>query len=207
MRPLTPSAFAADLPNRFDGILRPYAPKDVLRLRGSVQIQHTLADLGARRLWKMLQEEEFVSSLGALTGNQAMQQVRAGLKAIYVSGWQCAADANLSGHMYPDQSLYPANSVPMLVKRLNQALQRADQIEHAEGRAERHWFAPIVADAEAGFGGPLNAFELMKAMIEAGAAGVHFEDQLSSEKKCGHLGGKVLVPISQHIRTLNRRAA
>ena len=188
--------------NRFEGIERPYSNQDVERLRGSVQIQHTLADLGARRLWRLMQEMPFVNALGALTGNQAMQQVRAGLKAIYVSGWQCAADANLSGHMYPDQSLYPANSVPMLVKRINQALQRADQIEHAEGQSDRCWFAPIVADAEAGFGGPLNAFEMMKAMIEAGAAGVHFEDQLSSEKKCGHLGGKVLVPASQFIRSL-----
>ncbi len=189
--------------DRFEGITRPYSPQDVARLRGSIDIKYTLADLGARRLWQLINEEPFVNALGALTGNQAMQQVRAGLKAIYVSGWQCAADANLSGQMYPDQSLYPANSVPMLVNRINQALQRADQIEHSEGTlGDRYWFAPIVADAEAGFGGPLNAFELMKGMIEAGAAGVHFEDQLSSEKKCGHLGGKVLVPTSQFIRSL-----
>ena len=188
---------------RWDGIARPYGYDDVLRLRGSVQIEHTLARLGAQRLWELMRERPYVNALGALTGNQAVQQVRAGLEAIYLSGWQVAADANLSGHMYPDQSLYPANSVPMVVKRINQALQRADQIEHAEGGAERIWFAPIVADAEAGFGGPLNAYELMKQMIEAGAAGVHFEDQLSSEKKCGHLGGKVLVPTSQFIRTLS----
>jgi isocitrate lyase len=188
--------------DRFDGIVRPYTAADVERLRGSIRIEHTLADLGARRLWRLMKEEPFVNALGALTGNQAMQQVRAGLKAIYVSGWQVAADANISGHMYPDQSLYPANSVPQLVRRINQALQRADQIEHAEGSGDRYWFAPIVADAEAGFGGPLNAFELMKGMIEAGAAGVHFEDQLSSEKKCGHLGGKVLIPTAQFVRTL-----
>jgi len=187
---------------RFDGILRPYSPADVLRLRGSLLIEQTLADRGARRLWELLHSEDYVHALGALTGNQAMQMVRAGLKAIYLSGWQVAADANLSGQMYPDQSLYPANSVPQVVKRINQALQRADQIEHAEGGAERDWFVPIVADAEAGFGGPLNAYELMKAMIEAGAAGVHFEDQLASEKKCGHLGGKVLVPTSHFVRTL-----
>ncbi|MCG8423462.1 MAG: isocitrate lyase [Proteobacteria bacterium] len=185
-----------------DDIVRSYSDADVARLRGSVRIEHTLARLGAERLWELLQSEPYVAALGAMTGNQAMQQVRAGLKSIYVSGWQCAADANLSGNMYPDQSLYPANSVPMLVKRINQALQRADQIEHAEGERNRHWYAPIVADAEAGFGGPLNSFELMKGMIEAGAAGVHFEDQLASEKKCGHLGGKVLVPTSQFIRTL-----
>jgi len=187
---------------RWDGVTRPYTPADVYRLRGSVDIEHTLARRGAQRLWKSLQNESFVAALGALTGNQAVQQVRAGLQAIYLSGWQVAADANLSGHMYPDQSLYPANSVPQVVKRINQALQRADQIEHAEGGAERDWFAPIVADAEAGFGGQLNAHELMKGMIEAGAAGVHFEDQLAAEKKCGHLGGKVLVPTSQFIRTL-----
>ncbi len=191
-----------DLVGRFDGIVRPYTDADVNKLRGTVKIEYTLANLGARRLWKLLHEKPFVNSLGALTGNQAMQQVRAGLEAIYVSGWQVAADANISGQMYPDQSLYPANSVPMLVKRINQALQRADQIEHSEGQTGRYWFAPIVADAEAGFGGPRNAFELMKGMIEAGAAGVHFEDQLSSEKKCGHLGGKVLVPTQQFIRTL-----
>jgi isocitrate lyase len=188
--------------DRFAGIVRPYSHADVLRLRGSVKIEHTLADMGARRLWALLHSEPYVNALGALTGNQAMQQVRAGLKAIYLSGWQVAADANLAGSMYPDQSLYPANSVPAVVKRINQALLRADQIEHAEGRTSRHWFAPIVADAEAGFGGPLNAYELMKQMIEAGAAGVHFEDQLASEKKCGHMGGKVLVPTSQFIRTL-----
>ena len=189
--------------NRFDGISRNYTDADVLRLRGSVKIEHTLADLGAKRLWKLMHERPYVNALGALTGNQAVQQVKAGLEAIYLSGWQVAADANLSGHMYPDQNLYPANSVPHVVQRINQALQRADQIEHVEGKMNRHWFAPIVADAEAGFGGPLNAFELMKSMIEAGAAGVHFEDQLSSEKKCGHLGGKVLIPTQQFVRTLN----
>ena len=188
---------------RFEGIKRNFTEEDVLRLRGSIQIQHTLADRGARKLWKLLHTEDYVNALGALTGNQAVQQVRAGLKAIYLSGWQVAADANLAGEMYPDQSLYPANSVPTVVKRINSALQRADQVEHAEGNVSRDWFAPIVADAEAGFGGPLNAYELMKSMIEAGAAGVHFEDQLSSEKKCGHLGGKVLVPTSQFVRTLN----
>ena len=189
-------------PGRFAGVLRNYTPEDVLRLRGSIRIQHTLADRGARRLWELLHTEDFVAALGALTGNQAVQQVKAGLKAIYLSGWQVAADANISGQMYPDQSLYPVNSVPMVVQRVNQALQRADQIEHAEGGAKRDWFAPIIADAEAGFGGKLNAFELMKAMIQAGAAGVHFEDQLASEKKCGHLGGKVLVPTKQFIDTL-----
>ncbi len=187
---------------RWDGIVRDYAADDVLRLRGSIDIKYTLAELGAERLWDLLHSEPYVAALGALTGNQAIQQVRAGLKAIYLSGWQVAADANLSGHMYPDQSLYPANSVPHVVKRINQALQRADQIDHVEGRSGTHWFAPIIADAEAGFGGALNAFELMKMMIEAGAAAVHFEDQLASEKKCGHLGGKVLVPVSQFIRTL-----
>ncbi len=187
---------------RWEGINRPYSKADVDKLRGSVKVEYTLADMGARRLWELMHTDELVPALGALTGNQAVQQVKAGLKAIYLSGWQVAADANLAGHMYPDQSLYPANSVPMVVKRINQALQRADQIEHAEGKVTRNWFAPIMADAEAGFGGPLNAFELMKAMIEAGAAGVHFEDQLASEKKCGHMGGKVLVPTSQHIRTL-----
>jgi isocitrate lyase len=188
--------------NRWEGITRPFSKEDVKRLRGSIKIEYTLATLGAQRLWKLLHSDPYVHALGAMSGNQAMQQVRAGLKAIYCSGWQVAADANISGHMYPDQSLYPANSVPMLVQRINQALMRADQIEHSEGKSERYWFAPIVADAEAGFGGPLNAFELMKQMIEAGAAGVHFEDQLSSEKKCGHLGGKVLVPTAQFIRTL-----
>ena len=183
--------------------MRPYPNADVERLRGSIRIEHTLARLGAERLWALLHDEPYIHALGAMTGNQAMQMVRAGLQAIYVSGWQVAADANLSGEMYPDQSLYPANSVPMLVKKINQALQRADQIEHSEGGAKRDWFAPIVADAEAGFGGPLNAFEIMKAFIEAGVAGVHFEDQLASEKKCGHLGGKVLIPTEQHVRTLN----
>jgi len=188
---------------RWDGITRDYTADDVLRLRGSIDVEYTFAQLGAERLWEMLQNEPCVASLGALTGNQAIQQVRAGLKSIYLSGWQVAADANLSGNMYPDQSLYPSNSVPAVVKRINQALQRADQIDHSEGRHDTYWFAPIVADAEAGFGGCLNAFELMKQMIEAGAAAVHFEDQLASEKKCGHLGGKVLVPTSAFIRTLS----
>ncbi len=188
---------------RFDGIVRDYSPEDVERLRGSVQVRHTLAELGAERLWTLLHTEDHVHALGALTGNQAMQMVKAGLKAIYLSGWQVAADANIAGQMYPDQSLYPSNSVPQVVRRINQCLQRADQIEHSEGGDSTHWFAPIVADAEAGFGGPLNAFELMKGMIEAGAAGVHFEDQLASEKKCGHLGGKVLVPTQSFLRTLN----
>ncbi|SEJ80406.1 isocitrate lyase [Bhargavaea ginsengi] len=187
---------------RWNGITRPYTAEDVYRLRGSVQIEHTLAKRGAARLWKSLQEEPFINALGALTGNQAMQQVKAGLQAIYLSGWQVAADANISGHMYPDQSLYPANSVPHVVKRINQALQRADQIDRAEGREGFDWFAPIVADAEAGFGGPLNVFELMKGMIESGAAGVHFEDQLASEKKCGHLGGKVLLPTQNAVKNL-----
>ncbi|GGK25415.1 isocitrate lyase [Caldalkalibacillus thermarum] len=187
---------------RWKGIERPYTAEDVLRLRGSIKIEYTLARMGAERLWELINTEDYVHALGALTGNQAVQQVRAGLKAIYVSGWQVAADANLAGQMYPDQSLYPSNSVPHVVKRINQALQRADQIEHAEGKSDRYWFAPIVADAEAGFGGPLNVFELMKAMIEAGAAGVHFEDQLASEKKCGHLGGKVLLPTQHAIRNL-----
>lgn len=187
---------------RWKGITREYSPEEVLKLRGSFTIEHTLAQMGAQRLWDLLQKEDYINALGALTGNQAVQQVRAGLEAIYLSGWQVAADANLSGHMYPDQSLYPANSVPAVVQKINRALQRADQIEHAEGNVSRHWMVPIVADAEAGFGGPLNAFELMKSMIEAGAAGVHFEDQLASEKKCGHLGGKVLVPTSQFIRIL-----
>ena len=187
---------------RWQGIERPYSAEDVYRLRGSLQIEYTLASKGAARLWDLLHTEDYVNTLGALTGNQAMQQVRAGLKAIYLSGWQVAADANLAGQMYPDQSLYPANSVPNVVKRINQALQRADQIDHMEGRSDTYWFAPIVADAEAGFGGPLNVFELMKAMIEAGAAGVHYEDQLASEKKCGHMGGKVLIPTQQAVRNL-----
>jgi isocitrate lyase len=188
---------------RWDGITRDYTADDVLRLRGSIDIEHTLAKMGADRLWDLLNDTPYVTALGALTGNQAIQQVRAGLKSIYLSGWQVAADANLAGHMYPDQSLYPSNSVPQVVKRINQALQRADQIDHSEGKNDTHWFAPIVADAEAGFGGCLNAFELMKQMIECGAAAVHFEDQLASEKKCGHLGGKVLLPTSQFIRTLS----
>jgi len=187
---------------RWHGILRTYEAEDVVRLRGSVVPEHTIARLGAERLWRLLKIEEYVPALGALTGGQAVQAVRAGLQAIYLSGWQVAADANLAGHTYPDQSLYPANSVPAVVRRFNNALLRADQIDWAEGRNGTHWLAPIVADAEAGFGGTLNAFELMKAMIEAGAAGVHFEDQLASEKKCGHLGGKVLVPTSQFVRTL-----
>ena len=187
---------------RWNGIKRDYSAEDVIKLRGSVVLQHTLATLGAKRLWHSLSTLPYVNALGALTGNQALQQVKAGLQAIYLSGWQVAADANLAGQMYPDQSLYPANSVPAVVKRINQCLQRADQIHTAEGKNSINWFVPIVADAEAGFGGPLNAFELMKAMIEAGAAGVHFEDQLASEKKCGHLGGKVLVPTAQFIRTL-----
>jgi len=187
---------------RWAGITRPYRPEDIERLRGSIHIEHTLARLGAERLWNLLHAEPFVAALGAMSGNQAVQQVSAGLKAIYVSGWQVAADANDAGQTYPDQSLYPADSVPNLVRRLNQALVRADQIHHSEGRSETHWFAPLVADAEAGFGGNLNAFELMKAMIESGAAGVHFEDQLSSAKKCGHLGGKVLVPTTAAIQKL-----
>jgi isocitrate lyase len=198
--------FAALLPNapvgRFDGIARPYAPADVERLRGSLPIRHTLAERGANRLWELLHGEPYLPCLGAMTGNQAMQMVRAGLKAIYLSGWQVAADANSAGSVYPDQSLYPSNSGPELCRRINRALARADQVEHAEGGAKRDWFAPIVADAEAGFGGPLNAFEIMKAFIEAGAAGVHFEDQVASEKKCGHLGGKVLIPTAAHERNL-----
>jgi len=188
---------------RWDGVQRDYSPLDVERLRGSVRIEYTLAERGATRLWSMLHSEDYINALGALTGNQAMQQVRAGLKAIYLSGWQVAADANVAGQMYPDQSLYPANSVPLVVKRINQCLQRADQVARMDGENNIDWFAPIIADAEAGFGGPLNAFELMKGMIEAGAAGVHFEDQLASEKKCGHLGGKVLVPTQSFITTLN----
>jgi len=190
-------------PDRFAGIRRDYTPDDVARLSGSFRIRHTLAEMGAARLWQLLKTRPFVPTLAALTGNQAVQQVKAGLEAIYLSGWQVAADANTAGQMYPDQSLYPVDSVPNVVQRINAALRRADQIAHSEGGDEIHWMAPIVADAEAGFGGALNAFELMKAMIAAGAAGVHFEDQLASEKKCGHLGGKVLVPIQQHIRTLN----
>lgn len=189
--------------DRFKGIRRDYTPADVEKLRGSVKIEYTLARLGANRLWQLLHERPFVRTLGAMTGNQAMQQVKAGLEAIYLSGWQVAADANNAGQMYPDQSLYPASSVPEVVKKINNTLRRADQIAKMEGDSSTYWFAPIVADAEAGFGGPLNAFELMKAMIEAGAAGVHFEDQLASEKKCGHLGGKVLVPTKTFIRTLN----
>ncbi|MCA8908934.1 MAG: isocitrate lyase [Rhodospirillaceae bacterium] len=188
---------------RFAGVRRDYSEADVAKLRGSFRIEHTIAKLGAQRLWELLHKRDYVNALGATTGNQAMQMVRAGLESIYLSGWQVAADANLAGEMYPDQSLYPANSVPAVVKKINQALLRADQIEHAEGGAKTYWLAPIVADAEAGFGGALNAFELMKGMIEAGAAGVHFEDQLASEKKCGHLGGKVLVPMRTFIRTLN----
>src|SRR5246127_5716744 len=187
---------------RWKGIKRPYKAEDVVRLRGTVQVEHTLARLGAERLWDLLETEPYVAALGAMTGNQAIQQVEAGLQAIYVSGWQVAADANNSGQMYPDQSLYPADSVPSLVRRINQALMRADQIHHAEGKNGKYWFAPMVADAEAGFGGNLNAFELMKAMIEAGAACVHFEDQLSSAKKCGHLGGKVLVSTTEAIQKL-----
>ncbi len=189
--------------DRWKGIQRDYLPADVERLRGAVRIRHTLAELGADRLWELMHGRDSVRALGALTGNQAVQMVKAGLSAIYLSGWQVAADANLAGQMYPDQSLYPSNSVPHVVQRVNQALQRSDQIAHIDGDDSVCWFAPIVADAEAGFGGPLNAFELMKAMIAAGAAGVHFEDQLASAKKCGHMGGKVLVPTSSFIRTLN----
>lgn len=187
---------------RFDGIERPYSPAEVEKLRGSVVIANTLAERGANKLWQLLHDEPFINALGAMTGNQAMQMVRAGLKAIYLSGWQVAADSNTASSMYPDQSLYPANAAPELCRRINRTLQRADQIEHSEGGAKRDWFAPIVADAEAGFGGPLNSFEIMKAFIEAGAAGVHFEDQLASEKKCGHLGGKVLIPTQAHERNL-----
>ena len=188
---------------RFEGIERPYSVEDVLRLRGSVPIEYTLARQGALKLWELLKEDEPVRALGALSGNQAMQMVRSGLKAIYLSGWQVAADSNVAGSMYPDQSLYPANSGPELARKINKTLQRADQIEHMEGGAKRDWFAPIIADAEAGFGGPLNCFEIMKAYIEAGASGVHFEDQLASEKKCGHLGGKVLIPTQAAIRNLD----
>jgi isocitrate lyase len=192
-----------DTDERWNGIERSYTAEDVIRLRGSVQEEHTLARIGAERLWKLLHELDYVHSLGALTGMQAVQQVKAGLKAIYLSGWQVAADANLAGQTYPDQSIYPANSVPAVVRRINNALLRADQIQWSEGSGDTHFLAPIVADAEAGFGGVLNAFELMKGMIAAGAAGVHWEDQLASEKKCGHLGGKVLIPTGQHIKTLN----
>ncbi|MGZ8360418.1 MAG: isocitrate lyase [Allosphingosinicella sp.] len=188
---------------RFAGIRRPYGPAEVARLRGSIPIEYSLARRGANRLWQLLHSEDHVHALGAVTGNQAMQMVRAGLKAIYLSGWQVAADANTAGAMYPDQSLYPANAGPELCRRINKTLQRADQIEHSEGGAQRDWMVPIVADAEAGFGGALNCFEIMNAYIEAGAAGVHFEDQLASEKKCGHLGGKVLIPTQAHIRNLD----
>src|SRR4051794_16869752 len=187
---------------RWNDIERTYSADDVTRLQGSLVIEHTLARRGAEKLWQLVNNEPYVHALGALTGNQAVQQVRAGLKAIYLSGWQVAADANLAGQMYPDQSLYPANSVPMVVRRINAALQRADQIDRAEAKEQIDWFVPIVADAEAGFGGSLNVFELVKAMIEAGAAGVHLEDQLSSEKKCGHMGGKVLLPTCTAIRNL-----
>ncbi|MBB5173381.1 isocitrate lyase [Texcoconibacillus texcoconensis] len=188
--------------DRWNGVERPYSAEDVAKLRGSVEIEHTLAKMGSERLWRLMHDEDYVAALGALTGNQAMQQVKAGLQAIYLSGWQVAADANLAGEMYPDQSLYPANSVPQVVKRINQTFQRADQIQHAEGEGDTHWFAPIVADMEAGFGGTLNVFELAKSMIEAGAAGVHLEDQLASEKKCGHLGGKVLQPTQTAVQNL-----
>ena len=191
-----------DLEERWRGIERPYSSTDVLSLQGSLRIEHTLAQAGADRLWSLLHDQPFIRTFGALTGSQAVQMVKAGLKAVYLSGWQVAADANLAGQTYPDQSLYPSDSAPRLVKRINNALMRADQIAHMNGEHEVHWPAPIVADAEAGFGGPIHSFELMKSMIEAGAAGVHFEDQLASEKKCGHMGGKVLVPTSQFIRTL-----
>ncbi len=191
-----------ELNKRWQGIERPYTAEDVVRLRGTVQIEHTLARIGAERLWRLMHQEDYVHALGALTGNQAVQMVQAGLKAIYLSGWQVAADANLAGQTYPDQSLYPADSAPQLIKRLNNALMRADQIWHMEDQNGVYWFAPIVADAESGFGGTLNAFELTKAMIEAGAAGIHFEDQLSSAKKCGHMGGKVLVPTREFIQKL-----
>lgn len=197
------TSFLASQPKgRFDGIRRPYGAADVARLAGSVPVAHTLAERGAARLWRQLTERPYVHALGAVTGNQAMQMVRAGLEAVYLSGWQVAADANTAGAMYPDQSLYPANAGPELCRRINRTLARADQIESSEGKVTRDWFVPIVADAEAGFGGPLNAFEIMKAYIEAGAAAVHFEDQLASEKKCGHLGGKVLIPTAQHERNL-----
>jgi isocitrate lyase len=191
-----------ELDERWRGVTRPYSAEDVIRLRGSIDIEHTIARRGSEKLWNLLHKEDYINALGALTGNQAVQQVRAGLKAIYLSGWQVAADANLSGQMYPDQSLYPANSVPSVVKRINQALQRADQVHYVEGDESIDWFVPIVADAEAGFGGQLNVFELMKGMIESGASAVHFEDQLSSEKKCGHLGGKVLLPTQTSVKNL-----
>lgn len=187
---------------RWNGIKRPYSAEDVVRLRGSIDIEYTFANIGSKKLWELVNEEDYVNSLGALTGNQAVQQVKAGLKAIYLSGWQVAADANMAGEMYPDQSLYPVNSVPKVVSRINNALQRADQVEYSEGKNDIDFFAPIIADAEAGFGGHLNVFELMKSMIEAGASGVHFEDQLASEKKCGHLGGKVLLPTQVAIKNL-----
>jgi isocitrate lyase len=203
---MTKPTFDTLVPNtpqgRFDGINRPYAPEEVVRLRGSFPIAQTLAERGANRLWELLKSEDYINALGAVTGNQAMQMARAGLKAIYLSGWQVAADANTAGAMYPDQSLYPANAGPELCRRINRTLKRADEIEHSEGGAKRDWFLPIVADAEAGFGGPLNSYEIMKTYIEAGAAGVHFEDQLASEKKCGHLGGKVLIPTAAHERNL-----
>jgi isocitrate lyase len=203
MNQANPTDVPTDLhARRFEGVIRPYSEADVARLRGSVHVEHSLARMGAMRLWELLHTRDFVPTLGAMSGGQAVQMVRAGLEALYISGWQVAADANSAGQMYPDQSLYPVDSVPNLVRRINGSLRRADQVDHAEGKRERHWMAPMIADAEAGFGGPLNAFELMKAMIEAGAAGVHFEDQLASEKKCGHLGGKVLVPTSQFVRTL-----
>ncbi|HET7310975.1 MAG TPA: isocitrate lyase [Mycobacteriales bacterium] len=207
--PADPQRQADDLQKQWDtdprwkGLKRDYTAADVIRLRGSVQEEHTLARRGAEKLWDLVNSEDYVHALGALTGNQAVQQVRAGLKAIYLSGWQVAGDANLAAQTYPDQSLYPANSVPAVVRRINNALKRADQITWSEGKTDVDWFAPIVADAEAGFGGPLNAYELMKNMIDAGAAGVHWEDQLSSAKKCGHLGGKVLIPTNQHVKTLN----
>ena len=188
---------------RFDGIERNYTADEVTRLRGSVHIENTLAERGAVKLWELLNSEPYINALGALSGNQAMQMVRAGLKAIYLSGWQVAADANVAGAMYPDQSLYPANSAPELCRKINRTLQRADQIEAAEGKVSRDWFAPFVAAAEAGFGGPLNCYEIMRAFIEAGASGVHFEDQVAAEKKCGHLGGKVLIPTKAHVRNLN----
>ena len=199
----TAQVFHRPLPlDRFAGVTRPYSEGDVLRLRGSLRVEHTLAQIGAERLWQLLRERRHVKALGALTGNQAVQQVKAGLEAIYVSGWQVAADANAAGETYPDQSLYPVNSVPSLVRRLNRALQRADQIDAVEGRSSTHWFAPILADAEAGFGGLLNVYELVRNLIEAGAAAIHLEDQLSSEKKCGHMGGKVLVPTATAVRNL-----
>jgi isocitrate lyase len=202
MMAATPHAQPAPTPARFEGVVRPYSQREVESLRGSLKIEYTLARRGAERLWELLHTRPYVHALGALSGSQAVQMVRAGLEALYISGWQVAADANSAAQTYPDQSLYPVDSVPNVVRRINRALLRADQIEHAEGATQRDWLAPMVADAEAGFGGPLNAFELMKALIEAGAAGVHFEDQVASEKKCGHMGGKVLVPIAQFVRTL-----